>query len=242
MKYIIPVSLILVVLSSCVSKKKYSALQQQHEQTITEKSGLEDVLTRLAVENDSLKKQIASLDTLLRADHEKEAAVAAKSAGGGGTVSKTKSTLSKTAEYDKKALYIYNLPGYIYWPGKIKADKFMVGIIGESPMNAALGAYMYGRNIQKLPAVVEPYNPAPGKFYHMVFVAESGQKDFQRIRKELQGKPVLLITENKYLAQAGAHVCLYVEGDKIKFSVNKRGIEKNGLNVSEQLIKLSDTD
>lgn len=241
MKYLIPVSFILVVLSSCVSKKKYSVLRQQHEQTITEKSGLEDVLTRLAVENDSLKRQIIRLDTLLYADHEKET-IAAKSAGGSGTVSKTKSTLSKTAEYDKKALYIYNLPGYIYWPGKIKADKFVVGIIGESPMNAALGAYMYGKNIQKLPAVVEPYNPASGKFYHMVFVAESRQKDFQKIKKELQGKPVLLITENKYLVQAGAHVCLYVEGDKIKFSVNKRDIEKNGLNVSEQLIKLSDTD
>jgi hypothetical protein len=242
MKNTIPFAIVLVLFSSCVSKKKYSALKQQHDQTLSDKSGLEDVLARLATENDSLKKQIVYLDTMLRSEREKENAPARVTSSAGTVVSKAKSNLSKTAEYDKKALYIYNLPGYIYWPGKIKTDKFLIGIIGDSPMNAALGSYMYGKNIQKLPAVVEPYNPAPGKFYHIVFVAESRQKDFQKIKKELQGKPVLLVAENKYLDKAGAHICLYVDGDKIKFSVNKKDIEKNGLNVSEQLIKLSDTN
>ena len=89
-----------------------------------------------------------------------------------------------------------------------------------------------------MPAVVEPYTPAPGKFYHMIFVADSKQKEFSKIKKDLEKQPVLLIVENQSLEKAGGHIYVYAEGDKVKFRVNKKQIEKAGLNVSEQLVKL----
>ncbi len=100
---------------------------------------------------------------------------------------------------------------------------------------------MYGKNIHRLPAIVEPYAPASGKFYHMLFIAESKQTEFSKIKRELKDQPVLLIVENRYLEKSGAHISVYAEGDKVKFNVNRKQIEKTGLNVSESLIKLGQT-
>lgn len=226
----IPIMLLLV---SCVSKKKYSALQQRQEQLLTEKMDLETLLGKMSVENDSLKKRAVLMDSIFLADRRKSNSTTNE------TSKSSKTGGSRIVESDKKALYIYNIPNYVFWPQSIKTDKFLIGIIGDSKLNAALANYMYGKSIHQLPAIVEPYVPAAGKFYHMVFVAESKQKDFSRIKKELRNQPVLLIVENKYLENEGAHVSIYAEGDKVKFSVNRKHIEKVGLNVSESLIKLS---
>lgn len=229
----------LLLLAGCVSKKKYANLEARHQQNLNEKSGLEEVLNKVATENDSLKKRVTFFDSLYRSEHEKNIAFGSKPSGGT-IASKPKSpAMPKNVEYDKKALYVYNLPNYIYWPRTVKADKFLIGVYGESALNAALAANVYGKKINELPAIVEPYSPAAGKFYHMVFVAESKQREFHKLKKELKDQPVLLITENPYLEKVGAHICFYVDGDKVKFNVNKKHIEKSGMNVSDQLIKFA---
>jgi hypothetical protein len=226
----IPMILLFV---SCVSKKKYNVAQQRQEQLMTEKMDLEALLGKLSVENDSLKKRVTWLDSVFIAERKKANSIPTE------TPKANKPGGNRVVESDKKALYIYNIPNYVFWPQSVKTDKFLIGIIGDSKLNAALANYMYGKSIHQLPAIVEPYVPAAGKFYHMVFIAESKQKDFHRIKKELKNQPVLLIVENRYLENEGAHVSIYAEGDKVKFSVNKKHIEKVGLNVSESLIKLS---
>ena len=240
MKYkLVYISLVLL-LTSCVSKKKYAALQRQHEESLNEKVGLESVLNKISVENDSLKKQIKLLDSLFLAERIKNNIINTPSPSVNSSA-KSSPAISKAVEYDTKALYIYNIPNYVFWPNTVKADKFLIGIIGDSKLNAALAAYMYGKNIHRMPAIVEPYVPAPGKFYHMLFIAESKEKEFSKIQKELQDQPVLLIVENKNLEKAGAHISVYADGDKVKFRVNKKQIEKTGLSVSETLVKLGQT-
>jgi len=228
-----------LVFASCVSKKKYLSLKEDNIDLQDDNSDLVAAVNRVSFVNDSLKKQINFLDSLLRiADTKNNSSGGAISSDASGKA-KTVPVISKTAEYDKKALYIYNIPNYIFWPTSVKADKFLIGTIGESKMNSALGAFMYGKNIRHLPAFVEPYAPAPGKFYHMIFISEGKQKEFQKIKKELKDQPVLLLVENQSLEKIGAHINFYVEGEKIKFNINKKSIERSGMNVSDQLIKLS---
>jgi len=227
-----------LLITGCVSKKKFADLEARHQQTLNEKTGVEEVLNKVAVENDSLKKQNNFLDSMYRVEHEKYMALNNKSISLPPSKSKV-AALPKKIEYDKKALYIYNLPNYVFWPHTVLSDKFLIGILGESAMNSALAANVYGKKINNLPAIVEPYAPANGKFYHMIFVAESKQKEFYKLQKSLKNQPVLLITENPYLEKVGAHICFYVDGGKVKFNVNKKYIEKSGMNVSEQLIKFS---
>jgi hypothetical protein len=234
---------VIILMAGCVSKKKHTALKQRHEQALSEKSGLEETLNKVAVENDSLKRQNYYLDSLYRLEHEKNIAVSSKKETPKDNYVKPKaSILSAATESDKKALFVYNIPNYVVWPGSVKAPKFLIGIVGESPLNAAIASHIYGKKINSLPAIVEPYIPAPGKFYHVVLVAKSKEKEFHKIKKDLQNQPVLLMTENPYLEKAGAHICFYVDGDKVKFTVNKTAIEKSGMDVGDMLLKFSQSN
>jgi len=228
-----------LLFTSCVSRKKYLSLKEDNIGLQDDNSDLIDVVKKVNFANDSLKKQISFLDSLLRIAGTKNNSSSGAISSDASNKAKAAPVISKTVEYDKKALYIYNIPNYIFWPTTVKTDKFLIGIIGESKMNSALGAFIYGKNIRHLPSFVEPYSPAPGKFYHMVFISEGKQKEFQKIKKELKDQPVLLLVENQSLEKMGAHVSFYVEGEKIKFNINKKLIEKSGMNVSDQLIKLS---
>lgn len=228
------------LLFSCVSKKKYTSLQSQYEISQNERSNLEELLSRLAVENDSLKRQLDILDSLYRVEKDKNENVIAK--GGTRSIIKSKSaskrTISVREEYDKRATYLYNFIPFIHWPTNLRHEKFLIGVVGDSPLNASLAALTYGKSIGNVPILVEPFTNH-GKEYSIIYVSQDGQKDFHKIIKNYSTKPVLIVTENPYLEKAGAHISMVLDGSKIKFSVNKPAFQKSGLEVSEKLVNFS---
>lgn len=225
----------ILILSSCVSKKKY--IQMQDEKT-AEKNVLEEVLNKLAVENDSLTKLIYSLDSLYRSERDKNNLASSKGLDRGFKVKPKRSLISGKEEYDKKAIFLYNFLSYIFWPPDANSESFNIGIVGESPIKQALVAQVYSKTVNKQPILVETY--IPGNNYKFLFFTEAGQSQFNRIKKLCAGKQVLFVTENTLLENIGSHISLYVDGTKIRFTVNKQALEKTKLKVNASFYGLSD--
>ncbi len=203
-----------------------------------EKNVLEEVLNKLAVENDSLTKLIYSLDSLYRSERDKNNLANNKGLDRGFKVKPRRSLLSGKEEYDKKAIFLYNFLSYIFWPAEDNSETFNIGIVGESPIKQALVAQVYGKSVNKQSINVETFTA--GNNYKMLFFTEAGQAQFNKIRKQLTGKTVLFITENTLLESIGSHISLYVDGTKIRFTVNKPALEKTKLKVSNTFYGLSD--
>lgn len=224
-----------MLFAACVSKKNYVALQDQNKQLNDEKSQMEDVLNKLAVENDSLKKENMLLDSLYRVEKEKND-VAVTDKKDNYKPKYKKNTLSESEEYDKKALFIYNFTSYVSWPS-FKGNEFLIGIVGDSPIDSYITNYTKGKISSKAPIVVEKFMPA--RNYQIIFIASSGAKNFSRIKKDYGNKQTLIVTENPWYNKSGGHIGFYVDGDKVNFTINKSGIEKSGMNVSSKLINFS---
>ncbi len=222
-----------LVLFSCVSKKKYASSIEQNRVLTEEKTSLEDLLNKIAMENDSLKQENDLLDSLIRVERDKNAFVSKKDYV---KPKAKKSSLSKNDEADKKALFIYNFTSYVSWP-KFNADKFLIGIVGNTGVKGMLENYTKGKSFAKAPIEVQSYKA--GVNYQMIFVSAAGANDFAKIKKENAGKTVLLITENTLYNKIGGHIGFFVDGDKVNFLVNKEGIEKAGMNVSAKLVHFS---
>ncbi|HWY09782.1 MAG TPA: YfiR family protein, partial [Bacteroidia bacterium] len=146
--------------------------------------------------------------------------------------------LSGKEEYDKKAIFIYNFLSYIFWPPDASTETFNIGIVGESPLKQALTAQVYSKSINKMPITVETY--AQGNNYKVLFFTEAGQSQFNKIKKLMGSKPILFVTENTLLENIGSHVSLYVDGTRIRFTANKKALEKSKLKVSSSFYSLSD--
>ncbi len=226
-----------VCLSACVSKAKYSKLNTQHTNLVAEKNSLDDLLIKLAVENDSLKAENLKLDSLLTDEHEKYLALSEKKTGGVKTAKPKKSTISIKDEYEKKAVYLYNICSYVFWPKSNHPTNFIISIVGKSPLEQALRDYLGGKTLHGKPIVIKDYVLNDGA--SVVFLANSKQNDFSKIKKEINGKTILYVTENSIYEKAGAHICFYVNSDKINYTVNEGAAEKSGLKLNPQLINLS---
>lgn len=229
--------LILLTIVSCVSRKKYTSLQEQNNQLSLEKTLTEDVMNKLAIENDSIKKENELLDSLLRMERDKNAIT------GGGKREivtpkpKKKSTLSSAEEYDKKALFLYNFTSYVSW-SKFNGKSFKIAIAGESPILSPLINYTSGKKFIKVPFEIVSYKA--GEEYQIVFISNAASKNFSKIKSEVGKKYTLIVTENSLFDRMGGHISFYVDGDKVNFNVNKPAIEKAGLNVSSKLVKFSE--
>jgi hypothetical protein len=230
-------------LASCVSKKKYRELNKQLEDKTSGKAVLEDVLNKLAVENDSLKNMLVLMDSLLRMEREKNQSLAVSPTTKKDEVRSIKfkvkpNLISEKEEYDTKAVYIYNFISYIFWPSETLGESFNIGIVGDSPIKTYLQTRANGRDVNNVPIVIESYNPK--KNYHILFFSKAGQANFNKIRKTLTSKTVLLITENSLFENIGSHLTLFVDGKKVKYTANKSELEKSKLKVNSSLYRLSE--
>lgn len=228
-----------LVLGACVSKKKYKQMSELAQSKSSEKDALEEVLNRLAVENDSLNKWLVELDSLYRTERAKNEALAnAGKRESRGYIGKLKPKLiSAKEEYEKKALFVYSFIQYIVWPSS-SAESFNIGIVGDSPLKNSLAAYVAEKRAGKLPIKVEAYQP--DKTYHILFFSETGLSSFNKVKNKVTSMPVLLITENALLEKIGSHISLYVDGAKVKFSANKNALNKSKLKVSNSFYSLAD--
>jgi hypothetical protein len=230
-----------MLLSSCVTRKKYNDMA---EEKTSEKAVLEEVLNKLAVENDSLTRLIYELDSLYRYEKGKSniayntSNTNGKNTERGLKVKPKRGNISGKEEYEKKAIFVYNFLSYIFWPSDPKIESFNIGIVGESPIRQALAANVYGKSVNKLPIVVENY--VAGKNYKILFFTEAGQSQFNKIKKQVGSDVVLFVTENSLLENIGSHISLYVDGNKVKFTANRKSLEKSKLKVSNTFYSLSD--
>lgn len=227
-----------LLFTSCVSKKKYKAANDLAQTKSSEKDALEEVLNKLVVENDSLKKWVVDLDSLYRIEREKNNSLPAKNESRGIKFKSKLRLISAKEEYEKKALFIYSFISYIAWPPEKITDSFNIGIIGETPIKTNLVNYVAGKQVNKLPIKVESYHE--GGNYQILFFSENGIGSFNKIKKQVSKQTVLLVTENSILENIGSHVSLFLDGTKVKFSANKNALTKSKLKVSNSFYSLSD--
>jgi hypothetical protein len=243
-KQLLAILILPFVFASCVSKKKYQEQIKLADERFDEKAVLEEVLTKMAVANDSLTNIVELLDSLYRLEKLKNANPVANNTvknGGGDRSLKFKvkpKLIDEKEEYDTKAVFIYNFISYIFWPMETLTESFNIAIVGDSPIKGYLQSRSSGRNVNNYPITIEAYNPK--KNYHIIFFSKSGEGNFMKIKKTLNSKNVLLITENQLFESIGSHITLLVDGRKIKFSANKNEIEKTKLKVNSSFYRLSE--
>jgi len=138
-----------------------------------------------------------------------------------------------------KALFMYNFTKNIDWPSGMKSGNFVIGVLGESPIAKEMKIIGAKKKIGNQPLVVVNYKSyAEIGDCHILFVSTGKSKDLGAVIAKISGKNVLVITEKEGSVQAGAGINYVKDGNKIKFEINQKNIEKYGLKVASSLIQL----
>jgi hypothetical protein len=156
------------------------------------------------------------------------------------TCSFTYPSQQEDAEYDIKAAFIYQFTNYIDWDSLIPGDQFIIGIMGNSPVNEQLDEIARTKTVKGKKIIIRQFNkPEEIGPCHILFIPRKAVFPFNDILAKIESKGTLTITEKAGYAKKGAAINFVEVDDKLKFEANPKIINDAGLKASSQLLKLA---
>jgi len=149
-------------------------------------------------------------------------------------------------EYQVKAIYISNMAKFTQWPdGSLtgSGDQFNLYIIGEYRFGSAFGS-LVGQLIHGRPLSVKQlkeWEDIPSDC-RVLFIGIPDKGEMKRALENIEGRPILTISDETGFTTAGGIIELFTAGSKVRFRVNQTAAEMVGLNISSKLLKLAVSD
>lgn len=146
---------------------------------------------------------------------------------------------SEAEEYTLKAAFIYNFTKYIEWDATSQEEEFIIGVLGDSPINRPLAEIARTKSVNGKRIVLTKFS-SPDKitFCHVLFISRNASFPLNEI-VEKSSKGTLLVSEKAGSAIRGAAVNFIIVNNNLKFEVNTKTINSAGLKASSQLLKLA---
>ncbi|MEP7264628.1 MAG: YfiR family protein [Bacteroidota bacterium] len=139
-----------------------------------------------------------------------------------------------------KALFIYNFTKHIEWPkGKING-KFVIGVVGNSPVFDKLIVILKERRIKDYPVEIRKTSSIDKlDSFDILFVSKGEGDRIREIDNNSDSYGVLIVTEERDMAKKGACINIIRQDERMKFEINESEIRKEGLKISTQLYELA---
>lgn len=145
-------------------------------------------------------------------------------------------------EYQVKAAFLYQFLSFVEWPAAALAgtrDTMVVGVVGETPMAAALEP-LAGKPVRGRSLVVRPLRDlkSPGVL-HVLFAGASARNRVASALQAVKGTSVLTIGETEGFARLGGMINFVIVDGKVRFEINPRAAEEAQLRISSKLLRLA---
>lgn len=151
---------------------------------------------------------------------------------------------SPPAEYEVKAVCLYNFARFIEWPAEASAaarDPLIIGVIGTDPFGPLLDEIFRGKarpEAQRL--VIRRFaNLEDVVHAQILFISSSEEERLPQILKVLKGSSILTVGEMNRFAERGGMVALKLEDKKVRFDINLDAVRRAKLKLSSNLLKLA---
>jgi hypothetical protein len=150
----------------------------------------------------------------------------------------------KPTDYDVKAVYLYNFGRFVEWPARvtIKNDSFTVCVLGQDPFGSALDTALAGESIGgKSVAAKRISTPQEAASCQILFMSSAEESRLSRIIEALDKGAVLTVSDMPQFSQRGGMIQFVLEGKKVRFEVNLTAVQRAGLTLSSELLKVATT-
>lgn len=147
-------------------------------------------------------------------------------------------------EYEIKAAMLYRFAQFLDWPGNDAENAtvpLIFGIVGQDPFGGSIDALLKNQKVGERSIIIQRY-PQSGispTNCHLIFVSRSVADDTVRLLTELKTFPALTVGESEDFTRNGGHIRLYLQDNKLRFEVNMAALERSGLKMHSQVLKLA---
>jgi hypothetical protein len=150
-----------------------------------------------------------------------------------GTNRVSKKGESGRKDYELKSEFLYRFVDYVYWKKLSKEQSFKIAVLESSSITVSLQGMAKNKKID----VKEYKNLKEIRSCQILFIPYNCTTPLETVVSNFSSKPVLIVTEKKGCGKKGAHINFVTIGNKLKFEVNIKAINKAGITVSSFLLQ-----
>lgn len=142
-----------------------------------------------------------------------------------------------------QAAFLFNFAKFVTWPDDAfqrSENSLIIGVLGEDPFGAVLEETIRDKTVMgKKLAVKRFVRIQDAVNSHILFLSSSEESHLPHILKVLEKNTVLTVSDMEQFAERGGMVAFTVEDQKVRFNVNVGAVERAGLKMGSQLLKLA---
>lgn len=146
-------------------------------------------------------------------------------------------------EYAVKAAYLYNFARYVEWPPAALArngDRLVVCVLGDDPFGPLLDRTLANKQLNGHRLEARRCDTvADATRCNVLFVAAGEDDRLAATFRAAETQSILTVGEEEGFAGRGGMVQLVREGTKVRFAINLGAVERAGLKMSYELLKLA---
>jgi hypothetical protein len=144
---------------------------------------------------------------------------------------------AQISESDVKAAFIERFTRFVEWPEEFEDSTFKIAVIGKNPFNNSLEDLFNNIKVKNQNAeIIYTNNISELTNVNLIFISGTEKKRVAEILSAIGEKPILIISDTEGFCQLGTSINMYIDGNNIRYEINKEALEKTGLKVSSRLL------
>lgn len=139
-----------------------------------------------------------------------------------------------------EAGFVLKFPSFVTWPPESMLDerRFQICVLGDTDIEQPLREVaQHSLLFGGAPAVRRLYGLAGVDECHLLFISRSEAEQVSDIVAYVEDMPVLTVANTLDYVDAGVMINLFLDGDKVRFAINKGAIESSILSMSFRLLE-----
>jgi len=138
-----------------------------------------------------------------------------------------------------KAYYLYTFSSYATWEDGVSDTIFTIGVLGETDLLQPLQRIAAEKTVNAKPLVIKYWETVDEiESCQILFIAHSMRKNLKMITEKIADQQILTVGDSKGFARQGVCLNFFIEGEHLRFEINRKAIEQQDIYVSSQLLKL----
>jgi len=147
-------------------------------------------------------------------------------------------------ENEVKAVLLFHLTRFATWPPSVLTNQtaFTIGVLGPDPFGGALEAVVQGEKVGNLPIVLKRGTTAAAlRDCRIVYISPEARESDAKIFETFGSAPLLTVGESSdFIANGGMIRFKRTIDRKIRLEIQLRRVRDRDLNVSAQLLRVSE--
>ena len=140
-----------------------------------------------------------------------------------------------------KAAFLYNFTKFVNWPQSAFGDPatpFRVCVF-DPAFRRDVEEMLAGETMEGRPLRVVTPEPGDVKSCHVAYFGPGEVERSPQLLAGMRSGPVLTVGEGSRFLQQGGLISFVLEGNRVRFDVNKRAVDRAGLTVSSKLLRVA---